>query len=383
MIDTISIEIDAQGYLSVGDFENVDTLKNTEQYKNNNLPHHQTTILFKWPEDIVVTGAYLPKVEYMDYPSPKGGGGHGRCYVYRITFSVPKLLYGNNISELSERQFEEVVRLLRTQLAFLNLPTDITEDDIKNGLVRRVDFGKNIIMPKATSAKLLGETLARAKHHHRSKYSQVQYRDGDLYRESIQKRAIIVYDKIAEYCNTKAKPISNLDKQIFELNKSKKIQVVRLEVQVQSTQQLKRELAMLGRKNLGAIKFRDVFSDTLSKQILTKYWQHITSSIATKPRAFSPRHLAEIFLSIASCTHRGGPQKVFAKTGFLILTHTCGIGRVRELYCEYFSSSSWARDSKSLNAKYENGIAHKTILHITEALEHMKPISAKEVINGR
>ena len=279
MIDTISIEIDTKKYLKITDFERISVAKIVEQHNDKSMPKHQTYVLIKWPEDIEATGAYLPRVEYMDYPNPIGGGVCGRCYRYKITFSVPKLLYGNNISELTEKQFDEVVRLLHSKLVFLALPTDITENDIKQSIVRRVDFGKNIILPKSSSMRLIGEMLMKAEHERRSKYSQVQYRNGDLYRENIKERALIVYNKIAEYCSTKKELTSDIDKRIMALNKNKETQVIRLEIQVQSTQQLKRELTMLGYEDINATKLKDIFSGELSQRLLLRYWDKITKGI--------------------------------------------------------------------------------------------------------
>lgn len=382
MIDTISIEIDTKKYLQRDDFENVAIFKKTEQYENNSIPKCQTDILVKWPEDIEATGAYLPQVRYIDYPNPIKGGGHGRCYRYKITLSAPKFFYGDNISELSEAQFDEFIRLLHSTLIFLALPTDITENDIREALVRRIDFGKNIILPKTASTRLISESLMKAEHRHKSKYSQVQYRNGDLYRENIKERAFIVYDKIAEYCNTKAKLVSDIDKKISELNKNKEVQLIRLEVQIQSTQQLKRELKMLGYGNSNPIKLEDVFSDELAQHTLLKYWERATKNIVPKMNTFSPEYLSELFVGMAQ-DKSGGPQKVFAKTGFAILSAKCGIGKVKELYCDYFDSGSWSRDKGKLLVEHNNCSTYEEIQKITQALEEMKPINIEEVVNGR
>lgn len=380
MLDSISLEIDTKKYLKKDDFERISAVNKVEQFKDNSIPKSQTVISVEWPEDIEATGSYLPQIKYMDYPNPIGGGGHGRCYRYRITFSVPKLIYGNNISEVTEVQFEDVVRLLHSKLVFLALPTDITEDDIRKAIVRRIDYSKNVILPQSSSIRLIGDTLMKAEHRHKSKYSQVQYRNGDLYREHIKERAIIVYDKIAEYCNTKTKPISNLDKKIFELNKSRKAQIIRLEVQIKSTQQLKLELERLG-FDKKAIHFKDIFSDEISRQILTKYWGNITKNITSDIKSLSPQHLSEIFANIAGQEDNGGPQKTFAKSGFAILAAKCGIGKIKELYCDYFGGGSWSRDKNKLSTEYTTPTTDECIQIITQTIKEAKPIKVEEVTN--
>lgn len=382
MLDTISIELNIDKHLKKDDFERISAIKQVEQHKSNSLPKSQTVISVEWPKEIEAIGSYLPQVEYMDYPNPIGGGGHGRCYRYRITFSVPKLIYGNNISEVTETQFNDVVRLLHSKLVFLALPTNITEKDIKEAIVRRIDYGKNIVLSQSSSIRLIGDTLMKAEHRHRSKYSQVQYRNGDLYREHIKNRATILYDKIAEYCNTKTKPITDLDKKIFELNKNKKSQIVRLEVQIKTTQQLKLELERLG-LDKEATRFEDVFSDDIAQRILKKYWSNIVKGITPNTQTLSPQHLAESFTNIASHNNHCGPQKAFAKLGFNMLSTECGLGKVKELYCDYFSPASWSRDKLKLINDYSGHSTHEDIQKITQTIESMKPISVEEVAYGK
>lgn len=383
MIDTISIEIDTKKYLKITDFERISVAKMVEQHNDKSMPKHQTYVLIRWPEDIEATGAYLPRVEYMDYPNPIGGGVYGRCYKYRITFSVPKLLYGNNISELTEKQFDEVVRLLHSKLVFLALPTDITENDIKQSIVRRVDFGKNIILPKSSSMRLIGEMLMKAEHERRSKYSQVQYRNGDLYRENIKERALIVYNKIAEYCSAKKELTSDIDKRIMALNKNKETQVIRLEIQVQSTQQLKRELTMLGYEDINATKLKDIFSGELSQRLLLRYWDKITKGITLDNRNLGPQHLPDLFVDIVSCNKNCGPQKIFAKLGFALLNSECGLGKIKELYADYFNAGSWSRTKLALLDNHSGHSTYGDIQRITEVLENIKPISIEEVAYGK
>ena len=153
----------------------------------------QDDIKINWSKDL--RQYYLPEVHFVDYPCPTGG----RCYEYQIRrLSLPKLMYGNNISEISAGDFEKVLDQLYRELVFLELPVEITKEQLRNAKVCRVDYGKNLAFSDGTSMELLGEMLGKAPLKKRSKHGKTQYHEGELFRDSIKHRAFIVYDKLAE-----------------------------------------------------------------------------------------------------------------------------------------------------------------------------------------
>lgn len=366
MIDTISIEINAGKRLQKKNFKCIRHIKTKEQESWDNIPKSQTEIGIAWPEDIKATKAYLPDVRYMDYPNPNPKVA-GRYYVYRITVSIPKLMYGNNILEVSEAQFDEVVRLLYSELVFLALPTDISEEAIRSAKVIRVDFGKNVILPSSVSMRQLGDVLARSEHRLNSKYAQVQYRNGDLYREHIKERATIVYDKLAEFNANITYTRGSVDKLMVAAKKAKLFQMIRVETQIETTRQLKAELRSLKLDNRKTT-FSDVFKESLAKQILSKYWGNITKNLSEKP--LETKNPLTIFANAA--TELGcGPQKAYAKVGFVHLVDSVGLDIAKKTYCNYYDSGSWARCKNDLYSE-DKGIAIlPTIDTITQSISNM------------
>ena len=66
-----------------------------------------------------------------------------------------------------------------------------------------------------------------------------------------------------------------------------------------------------------------------------------------------------------------------------MLSTECGLGKVKELYCDYFSPASWRRDKLKLMNDYSGHSTHEDIQEITQAIESMKPISVEEVAYGK
>lgn len=372
MIDTISIEIATKKMLQKDDFCNVKEIKTKSQNSDSNQPRFQTEILVDWPDDIKATGAYLPDVRYLNYPNPNPNSG-GRYSVYRVTASLPKLLYGNNIFELSGDQFEKLVNLLYSKIVFLDLPTDVSTDDIKKAVVRRVDYGKNIVLPNPASIQQLQDALAKSEHRINSRYAQVQYRSGELYREHIKARCIIVYDKLSEFISGQAyHHQDNLQKILLEAKRKNTLQVVRFEVQIQSTKQLKAELKSIGYDSK-AITFEDVFDVDIARRILLKHWNNISCTIKD-----DDKHAGQLFNVFTEAASSGsthcGPQKAYAKVGFSALKDTIGINAVKKSFYHYYGGNNWAYYRNSLDVRVPRN-RRSAIKEVTKAIKSMKPIS--------
>ena len=79
---------------------------------------------------------YLPKVVYVHYK-------RADYTALRITVSIPKLIFGNNLLEVRRKDFDTVCRTLQAQLKIMGI--SVTLKQIKNSQVREVHYGKNIV----------------------------------------------------------------------------------------------------------------------------------------------------------------------------------------------------------------------------------------------
>ena len=377
MIDTISIEIDAGKRLEEKDFLRVKGEITKIQKAENNQPKFQSEILIDWPDNIKMTGAYLPDVRYLNYPNRNPNSG-GRYSAYRITASLPKLLYGNNIFELSNDNFDKLAILLQSKIVFLGLPTDISIRDIKQAIVRRIDFGKNILLPESSSVRQLEKILANSEHKINSNFAQVQYRNGELYREYIQRRAIIVYDKLSEFLKNKANRQSDFAKFLASVRRANLFQIVRFEVQIQSTKQLKAELKSL-KRDQELVSFEDVFDERLARQVLLKYWNEITQK--AKITEIQGGELLNIFATAAGAgKNRCGPQKAYAKVGFSALEDEIGANEVKRAFYQYYGGNNWAAYRDSLKSNRADSVC-SVVADISKAIEEMSPIGGWRGLN--
>ena len=384
MLDTISIDIDAGSkMLSKKDFRHpTNVTTNINNKTDGNYAKCRQNIQPFW-EGGLEDHNYLPEVTYMNFPDPRGGGqkygNNRRCHIYRITFSVPKLVYGNNISEVSEDMFEGIVDQLHRQLELLDLPTPITKNNIRQAKVSRVDYGKNIVMPQGTSMYAIRNILSRVEHRASSKFSQVQYREGELIRSHIKQRAVIAYDKSAEYEASLSHYKPPMFSEHVEGNPhlgAKSPKILRFEVQIQNADQLKRELKSL--HLLQNLSFENIFSLDISRQVLLKYWELNTKNI-DKLTDFEVAMFHQTYTNLLSRTYHGGPQKVFARLGFIMLAKTCGLDAVKQSFRAVFDAKAWRTNRDSLLVETDTDSPTLFVDKVRETIQEMEPLKLAEV----
>ncbi len=86
---------------------------------------------------------YLPQIEVFETLNT---GRDDVVYVLMMTFSVPKLLYGNSLQEVSELHFEKVLNTLKK--ALLGVGIAIESNALINARVSAIHFCKNILLPR-------------------------------------------------------------------------------------------------------------------------------------------------------------------------------------------------------------------------------------------
>lgn len=382
-IDTIELSIPIERKLYPNEFRFGATYQHKEESDGgeNSPTGFQDDIKINWSKDL--RKYYLPEIHFVDYPSPTGG----RCYEYQIRrLSLPKLMYGNNITEVPAGDFERVLDQLYRELVFLELPVEITKEQLRNAKVCRVDYGKNLVFSDGTSMELLNEMLGKAPLKKRSKHGKTQYHEGELFRDSIKHRAFIVYDKLAEVKlkSKDSRPAYGNNNLGFDLSKvSPNKKLVRFEVQIQRTKQLKLELGRLGFPK-DSVSFADIFSSEIASATLSHYWSQVEQAIRRGSSVDSVDGVSVLYrFTQITKDGKGGACKALGKLGFNIFADTCGFAKVKASLAECLPSSNWSRAKASLLVEVENPDKFACLDVITDELKNMNRLMAEEVENGR
>lgn len=162
--------------------------------------------------------------------------------IFSISFSAPKLFYGNNLYEIDENDglviFESLKEVLFKNISILQW------DILEHAVVQEVHFGRNFIFTDHTQPRALIDAISKSKINEWLTYSERDYdKGGTCLRMHCDEYEICLYDKIHELKNSKAK----FDKQrkhlfekfIIEKRKTWPFEVLRMEVRLKTSKKVK------------------------------------------------------------------------------------------------------------------------------------------------
>ncbi|OGY30844.1 MAG: hypothetical protein A3A57_01135 [Candidatus Woykebacteria bacterium RIFCSPLOWO2_01_FULL_41_12] len=192
----------------------------------------------------------------------------------KISFSVTKLLYQNNVDELGEEDFSLIFPTLQKRLQEIGVI--VTEEEVKNAPVMSVHFSKNLLI-KDTSTTAVIDTLRKGAITHRL---EVNIRDFKDYGKALYldngSFQIVIYDKVADAFRS-LRHASDKDRTSIQQNLLKSIrkshqpiEILRFEVRIPTKRQLNYLLQKLGfNQNL---RLSDLFNYDLAEKMLMYHW---------------------------------------------------------------------------------------------------------------
>lgn len=355
MIDTIRLEVRCNTNMeqySINDFSYGGTKKEQTNYDEAGRSLGSITeILLSWPQEM--REFYTPEVKYVRYPDYRSG----IVNAFTITASLPKLMWGSNVYEVHDCDFNDILGKLVIMIDKLDLPFKINKYRLKQATVRRIDYCKNFCFDGGFSVRSLSEILNKAELRLNSDYGKIQYcRGGELFRQEIKNRRYIIYDKFAEVKATykKARPAFGERYKspeefyrLLEQGHDSGREFIRHELQLTSTKQIKTELK---REGLPVrTTFEALFDEKIAGQLLSRYWTKLMDSLPPLNGVVSDSlMLLDVLRAIIVVGDDGGPSKSFARLGFKTAVEICGMNAVRDLYRQYFDPKNWGRCKDTL-----------------------------------
>lgn len=190
----------------------------------------------------------------------------GQKYVC-IQCSLPKLLYGTSLFEVTEADFDLATERLAEECRELGV--SLNKEQIANGRIHRIDYTKIIILPKSfTNAKDFIEKLSTSGFRSRT---DLTHRDVHLgkggYWIKFYSRAssLTIYDKIAELEN------QGFTKQESLLKNKLGKHVLKFEVSLQKVRKLQSVLSKFSDVKKDRYSLRDAFSKDIAQKVLQDY----------------------------------------------------------------------------------------------------------------
>jgi hypothetical protein len=271
--------------------------------------------------------------------------------------SLPKQLFGNNLVELTDADFNNAALALKNTLQKQSIEIADTET-IKNAELKRCDFSKNIIIPKNIPIKPILEELSKTKKtNHHLDIEKISFENGGSeLRIACKSYDIVFYDKTKE-----------LEKQ---QNISLNCNIFRMEVRLKNERVLKSKLEKAGVifDEDYKITLKDVFSEDVSKKVLTYFWNSVISNL---PKTSDIDDILARIYQVENNANNKPLRKEFMLLGMNVLENILGSDRLNALLQQGFDKPSTLQD---IRREYKEYTANVTIpigdgiKAITEAL---------------
>jgi hypothetical protein len=288
------------------------------------------------------SGLYFPRITGIN-SAGKNGAMLSRV---KIEFSVPKLLYGNNLDEVEDGQFDDVVVTLQNRLKTMGMQMSLTE--LKAAPIVAVHYAKNVLLGNVTVPYVISE-LEKLNVRKGIDFSKSQYRNnGQSIMANASEHAFIFYDKVADLSKGKSRAIDN---EQFASQKA-------LVKQIQGQNILRFEVRLLKRRKLNSVfiklgyginpSFAEVYSSAKAMGVLNEYWDKATTGSRTV--LFARNTSAKDLLRQLYASHTAIKAKTaIYLVGLALLARERGGTRgLRAILGAQTNDRSWYRIARSL-----------------------------------
>jgi hypothetical protein len=322
------------------------------------------------------TGKYFPRLT-----------GYRRMYPQtanvRIEFSVPKLLYLNNLDELEEKDFSEVIKVLQERLSTMGVK--VFKATLENASVSSVHFSKNILLQDGYTVNYIISEMNKVNLRKSFDFAKTRFiNDGQSLYAHTTAHQLVIYDKIADLNKGKKRAIDK-DQTVYQRSLFKEYQkeeeakeVIRFEIRLNHKQKLNKLITDLGYQKNPV--FRDVFSTEMSKKVVGQYWNKLIkeNNLGLFSMSLSSK---DILQTLLIADKKLKPKQAIYLFGlFTLAKDEKGIRQLRTILSKRSHDRTWYRIAKDLKQSSELITKDKLqdwVKQIDDSLDKYEPYKIK------
>ncbi len=302
------------------------------------------------------TGNYEPKITLSR--QPRVGG---MSEVLKIDFNAPKLLFGNNLQECADEDFDTIIQRLLAVLTSKGLV--VSETDLRQAQVVSLHVGKNLLLPNGIEVEFVLQELAKLDLKRYWDSSRKTFRnDGKAVMFHSSHFELAFYDKLTELKQRSPKRCIEEDgcfQQLPEHLRQIK-QVLRFEVRMGTAKQIRSVFDRCGIE-VPDLCFQTVFKSILTQKINTYFWDKVVkASITYDLEPISP----DTLLRLLRQQHKG--LKALQLFGLTQALQTMSVRELRMLFKDCPTFSSLLKQVKSLPT--DDGLMSKVFRFIKKQI---------------
>ena len=307
----------------------------------------------------------------------------------RIEFSVPKLIYLNNLDELEDKDFSKIIEILQERLQIMGVV--ISKNTLENASVSSVHFSKNILLEDGYTASHLISEMNKVDLRKSFDFARSRYiNDGQSLYAHTTAHQLVIYDKIADLGKDKKRAIDKYQTlyqmNLFaELTKRKELhEIIRFEVRLNHKQKMNKVLEDLGFSKNPV--FKVVFNSETSKKVVNNYWQKLIKerNLGLFSIAMS---IKDILQTLFLADKRLKPKQAIYLLGlFMLARDENGMRQLRTIVSKRSHDRTWYRTTKDMRQASELITKNKVrnwVIQIDKKLEDYKPYKTKNYENKK
>ena len=299
----------------------------------------------------------------------------GTVYQLAIEFSAPKLLYGNNFSEVEEEDFTAILMALRARIDELT-GHKFTLFELADANVGSWHPCKNIVFQGYISTQTILGTIPKLDISRLYDVQRTNFRDGHVVHIHCNSVDVAFYDKLADLRKAKVSDKRAFEKDsviqlrhLVELEKSG-VTVLRQEVRFGGRQSIKRAFP-----DLSVWTFESLFKTELCQAVLLKHWHRLSDSVDMLGLdAGRPYELLQNYI----LDNPGASAKdALAAIGSVLVCGQEGVSGLRNLIEPQYGSSVWYRVKKLVHNPTAHRFAH--FQHVQATLEAFTTLKLEHI----
>ena len=198
--------------------------------------------------------------------------------VLKIEFSIPKLLHGNNFTEVRYKDFDAITTKLHQILTHMGVETTVAA--LQSAPVTTVHYAKNIVLTDGTTPHYLINKLQKICLSSRLDTSKTDfYNGGHAFKWHCNSYEVVLYDKVydlAQAAKSSKRAIEKDNKiqlKLFESlqkkRQSRKLEVFRMEVRLNTRTKIKQLFKKLDVR--APLTFDKLYKPAISRKVLLHY----------------------------------------------------------------------------------------------------------------
>ncbi len=302
----------------------------------------------------------------------------------RIEFSVPKLIFLNNLDELEDADFPKVIDTLQDRLKAMGV--SVTKSVLQNASVSSIHFSKNIQLEDGYTVNHLISEMNKVNLRKSFDFARSRYiNDGQSLYAHTTSHQLVIYDKVADLGKDKKRAIDKdqpyYQRTLFdELKNEEMNEIIRFEVRLNHKQKMNKVLEDVGyQKNLS---FKDMFKKDLAQKVVSSYWKKLIKE--RNLGLFSVTLcIKDILRTIYLANKRIKPNRAIYLLGlFMVGKDENGMRELRSIVSKKSHERTWYRIAKDMQEASEAITKNKLrdwVTQIDRKLDEFKPYKRKKL----